>query len=73
MYDIDLQLDVKIPMRDGIGLSADSYRPRAAGRFPTILLRTPYDNNNKMRTAMQTVYHDTDHASHIVLPIIPKR
>ena len=62
MYDIDLQFDVKIPMRDGIGLSADIYRPRAAGRFPTILLRT----------AMQTVYPDTDHASHIVLPIIPK-
>tara|TARA_B100000686_G_scaffold334539_1_gene401942 strand:+ start:272 stop:463 length:192 start_codon:yes stop_codon:yes gene_type:complete len=62
MYDIDLQFDVKIPMRDGIGLSADIYRPRAAGRFPKILLRT----------AMQTVYPDTDHASHIVLPIIPK-
>ena len=29
-------------------------------------------NDNKMRTAMQTVYHDTEHASHIVLPIIPK-
>ena len=62
MYDIDLQLDVKIPMRDGIGLSADIYRPRTAGRFPTILLLT----------AMQTVYPDTDHASHIVLPIIAK-
>ena len=59
MYDIALELDVKIPMRDGVELSADIYRPRAAGRFPTILLRTPYDNNNdieKSRTLANRGY-----------------
>ena len=40
-----MQLDVKVPMRDGINLSADIYLPRARGKFPTVLMRTPYDNN----------------------------
>ncbi len=39
-----LEYDVKIPMRDGVKLSADIYRPDAEGRFPVILIRTPYDN-----------------------------
>lgn len=34
--------DVRIPMRDGVELSANIYRPSAAGRFPVILSRTPY-------------------------------
>jgi uncharacterized protein len=37
--------DAKVPMRDGIRLSADLYLPEAPGPFPTVLLRTPYDNN----------------------------
>ncbi len=37
--------DLKVPMRDGILLSADVYLPNDAGpRFPTILLRTPYES-----------------------------
>lgn len=34
---------VRVPMRDGVGLMADVYRPKADGRFPTILIRTPYN------------------------------
>ena len=44
-YEVDMQLDVKIPMRDGVSLSADIYRPNASGKFPTVLMRTPYSNN----------------------------
>ncbi len=43
-YQVKLEFDVKIPMRDGVNLSADIFRPDAAGRFPVILVRTPYDN-----------------------------
>ena len=35
-------LDVAVPMRDGVRLSANVFRPEAPGRYPTILLRTPY-------------------------------
>src|SRR5438874_671817 len=36
---------VKVPMRDGVRLSADIYLPEGSGPFPTVLMRTPYDNN----------------------------
>jgi putative CocE/NonD family hydrolase len=35
-------LDITVPMRDGVRLSANVFRPEEAGRFPTILVRTPY-------------------------------
>lgn len=34
--------DVKVAMRDGVVLTANVWRPQAAGRYPAILLRTPY-------------------------------
>ena len=39
-YDVDMRLDVQVPMRDGVNLSADIYLPKAEGPFPTILIRT---------------------------------
>ncbi|MBI4553947.1 MAG: CocE/NonD family hydrolase [Candidatus Latescibacteria bacterium] len=44
-YPVTMRLDVKVPMRDGVNLSADLYLPDAPGPFPTVLIRTPYDNN----------------------------
>ncbi|MBM3948854.1 MAG: CocE/NonD family hydrolase [SAR202 cluster bacterium] len=39
------QYNVKVPMRDGVRLSADIYFPREGeGPWPVILTRTPYDN-----------------------------
>jgi hypothetical protein len=34
---------VEIPMRDGVKLVADVYRPEGEGEFPTVLARTPYN------------------------------
>ncbi|MDP6665945.1 MAG: CocE/NonD family hydrolase [Dehalococcoidia bacterium] len=44
-FDVEMRLDVKVPMRDGIELSADIYLPRTEGPFPVVLMRTPYSNN----------------------------
>ena len=46
-YEVQADKNVMIPMRDGIKLATDIYRPAlngafAAGRFPTLLIRTPY-------------------------------
>jgi uncharacterized protein len=41
-YEVKVEFDRRIPMRDGVTLSADVYRPDAPGRFPVILSRTPY-------------------------------
>jgi uncharacterized protein len=45
--DVEMQLDVKVPMQDGVNLSADIYRPKAPGKYPTVLMRTPYSNNGE--------------------------
>jgi hypothetical protein len=39
------ETDVYIPMRDGIHVSADVYRPDSVRRGPVVLIRTPYVKN----------------------------
>lgn len=40
--DYTVARDVRTPMRDGVVLLGDLYRPRAAERGPVVLIRTPY-------------------------------
>jgi uncharacterized protein len=40
-----VERNVPIPMRDGVTLYADVYRPSAPGRYPVLLQRTPYDKS----------------------------
>ena len=42
---ITIQFDARIPMRDGVTLAADIYRPANPGRYPVVLMRTPYNKN----------------------------
>ena len=37
---------VMMPMRDGIRLATDIYRPKAPGKYPIIFSRTPYNFNS---------------------------
>ena len=37
-----MQFGARIPMRDNVNLSADIWLPSAPGRYPSILVRTPY-------------------------------
>jgi uncharacterized protein len=43
--DMIVQYDVPMKTRDGVTLYANIYRPRASGKFPVILMRTPYDKS----------------------------
>ena len=36
------RLHVRVPMRDGVQLAANIFLPTEAGRFPILLVRTPY-------------------------------
>jgi len=36
------KFDVRIPMRDGVKLSADIWLPPAEGKYPAVLIRLPY-------------------------------
>ena len=51
-FGVALAKDVMVPMRDGIRLATDVYRPAhdgelVEGSYPTILCRTPYDKTDK--------------------------
>jgi predicted acyl esterase len=39
-------LAVSVPMRDGVRLTADVYLPSASGRWPALLVRTPYSRHS---------------------------
>lgn len=39
---VQVERDVAVPMRDGVVLRADVYRPAEAGTYPVLLVRTPY-------------------------------
>jgi putative CocE/NonD family hydrolase len=41
-YEIVIDKNAQVPMRDGVYLATDIYRPAVDGRFPVILVRTPY-------------------------------
>jgi predicted acyl esterase len=108
VHEVKIDFDRRIPMRDGLTLSAEIYRPASDGRYPVILApigSTPtkstagipascsrraigsassafpkYDRNPntgaplgqsaELKTADETIYHDRDHPSHVVLPVI---
>ena len=55
-YQVKMELNVPVPMRDGVRLSTDIYRPAAAGKFPVILIRTPYNNNTDSYVATGKFY-----------------
>ncbi|WP_320669476.1 CocE/NonD family hydrolase [Patulibacter defluvii] len=48
---VRVAFDVAARMRDGVTLRADVYRPAAAGRWPTLLTRTPYDKRRPRASA----------------------
>ena len=46
-YEVDVRADVKVPMRDGVELSANIFLPKAQGKFPVILMRSPYGKGDQ--------------------------
>ncbi len=66
-YDITLERDVPMRMRDDVVLYSDIYRPRGDGPFPVILMRLPYD-----KTAAETspYAHPSWYARHGYIVVI---
>lgn len=46
-YEVRTEQGVEVRMRDGVVLRADIYRPKADGKFPVLLTRTPYDKQGE--------------------------
>jgi putative CocE/NonD family hydrolase len=47
-YGVTVEHNATATMRDGTKLRADIYRPKAEGKFPVLLVRTPYDKTPEM-------------------------
>lgn len=52
-YRVIIRQNVPVRMRDGVILRADVYRPDAAGKFPVLLERTPYNKAGEVETAAE--------------------
>ncbi len=50
---IEKQTHVRVPMRDGVHLCTNIYRPAGEGRYPAILVRTPYNKGSDMMPSQQ--------------------
>lgn len=60
---------VQIPMRDGKALAADVYLPKTSGKFPVVLVQTPYNKSlmrpgfeGKGRYGTRSLFTDTSYA-----------
>src|SRR5690242_8387585 len=47
-FPVTVEHNVVATMRDGAKLRADIYRPSAQGKFPVLLVRTPYDKTGEL-------------------------
>jgi putative CocE/NonD family hydrolase len=52
-YAVTFERNVAMKTRDGVTLYADIFRPKADGRFPVLLQRTPYDKNNGVSVGLK--------------------
>ena len=43
-YEVTAKYNVKVRMRDGVGLATQIFRPTSPDRFPVIVVRDPYSN-----------------------------
>jgi putative CocE/NonD family hydrolase len=55
-----IEFNRRVPMRDGVELSADVYRPQRATPTPVILMRTPYNKASGGKAAVERMQHWVD-------------
>ena len=52
-YGVIYETNVPMKTRDGVTLRADIYRPKADGKFPVLLERTPYDKYSNVDSGIK--------------------
>ena len=53
IHEVTVERNVAAAMRDGVILRADIYRPKSEGKFPVLLVRTPYDKTGEMNFGLK--------------------
>jgi len=66
---IVIKKNVMVPMRDGVHLAADVYRPVEEGQYPVLLMRLPYNKDLPGRLAafVSTAFRATQQGYVVVL------
>lgn len=59
--------NVPVPMRDGAILRADVYRPDAAGKFPVLVMRTPYGKDGALESGGEDTISRAPRAGYAVV------
>jgi uncharacterized protein len=52
-FRVKCEADVRMPMRDGVRLSTNIFRPDTTGSFPVLLMRSPYGNGTENNSSAQ--------------------
>src|SRR3989440_4438564 len=52
-YEVTVERNVAAKMRDGVTLRADIYRPKTDGKYPVLLVRTPYDKTGTIHFGLK--------------------
>lgn len=52
-YQVAIEKNLMIPMKDGVKLATDVYRPKSPGKYPVIISRTPYNKNGNIHPYRQ--------------------
>ena len=47
-FKVVVEKNLAMRTRDGVTLRADVYRPDAAGKYPVLVMRTPYDKSQEL-------------------------
>jgi predicted acyl esterase len=55
-YEMLLEQNADVPVRDGAILQANVYRPKANGRFPVLMTFGPYGKDVPLREFMQEAW-----------------
>jgi len=56
-YEIEFEFNVKkVPMRDGVMLAANIWRPKAEGKFPAIYVHLAYDKSSTIHCVQRARY-----------------
>jgi putative CocE/NonD family hydrolase len=50
---VTIDYDLDVPMRDGVTLKADVFRPAGGDKWPVVIIRTPYDRQLGSSFGMQ--------------------
>lgn len=59
--------NVAVPMRDGVVLRADIYRPTTDGRYPTLVYRTPYGKDGLLESGDEPTLSRAPHRGYAVV------